>query len=737
MAVSQMNPVAGLNSYELRHLVAHLVAAERHDRLHELLALETTDQRNAWYLTKESRGNVDGYLADVDRAWQTTAIVSVINEDEAGLLLSLQIRYALISASFNSLASRVGPKALSLLVSRGVWSSAYGLTLAQRVPEPEKRARCLAALLDCCSATLRDLIVDEVLAVTSLVQSSRDRAEIVLSISDYLTEHHRGQVVAGILEWLEAREQECKPSEGSHGLPRSIAWEQPMTEYYMTRSWRNSKEKKRMEGIYATRYQEHREALAILAPLLIEEDTDVIESSLRQIQDLYSRLSALCRLTKAADDKHRSRLSESVLMDLEHLERGYERASLLAEIAPCLSETLREQVEQDVLDELREIADPVQAVRICTALAARPQFKAFHHVLDYAVMLLQQVTDPDERVEASASILEVMEETHLLYNQILNELLASFSAIGDEEDLCLSAKDFLSDDWPAARDDSDVFRPIQSTGGVLVDMRPVLNIASLSVDEVLRQARTYPRDQKAHVLVDFALELEPAKRADLLTEALYALRGFRRETEEDYRCAVFSKLAPMLPQELLQDALRVAQDNSESDLRAKAIVALVPYLSENLLSDALDAVFQIWWYEQDMAFAVAEMSNYMSPPLLQEVIEKTRPWDAGRRSSVLCWVARRYSDLGYIVEALKLGLDDDPCPPNVLTGLVHNIGAFDRESQIKACQQLLHALANYSRKDMLGALRIMRPVLSMIGGGRVPIAFEVSKSIEDIGRWWP
>ena len=63
------NPVAHLTEYELHHLAEHLEASERVEELHNLLALETKEQHNAWYEIKEAIGHQEGYIANVARAW--------------------------------------------------------------------------------------------------------------------------------------------------------------------------------------------------------------------------------------------------------------------------------------------------------------------------------------------------------------------------------------------------------------------------------------------------------------------------------------------------------------------------------------------------------------------------------------------------------------------------------------------------------------------------------------------
>ncbi len=98
MVTQHDNPVAHLNAYELRHLVAHLKEAERDEDVHRLLAIETSSQRNAWYEVKEAADMAEGLFQDVRLALQWAT-----EETNIGL----QCRYALFIASLNSLVKNV------------------------------------------------------------------------------------------------------------------------------------------------------------------------------------------------------------------------------------------------------------------------------------------------------------------------------------------------------------------------------------------------------------------------------------------------------------------------------------------------------------------------------------------------------------------------------------------------------------------------------------------------------
>src|SRR5438876_687661 len=88
-------PFSQFTSYEFAHLVSHLEEAGRFDELHRILSLETARCRNAWYEVKAARDDIDGYIADLTRAWRIAAMHPHS--------IALQCQYALMASSVKSL----------------------------------------------------------------------------------------------------------------------------------------------------------------------------------------------------------------------------------------------------------------------------------------------------------------------------------------------------------------------------------------------------------------------------------------------------------------------------------------------------------------------------------------------------------------------------------------------------------------------------------------------------------
>ena len=146
---AERDPLIALDTYELRHLAEHLAAARRAGELHRLLALEWAEPRtvppassglsrlpgrrpsppapaivhNAWYAAKERIGEIDGFVADLNRAAGLAAGTAESGLARDGLPdIGLEVRYAVERSSVSSVATALPPRLLGELANRGGWS---------------------------------------------------------------------------------------------------------------------------------------------------------------------------------------------------------------------------------------------------------------------------------------------------------------------------------------------------------------------------------------------------------------------------------------------------------------------------------------------------------------------------------------------------------------------------------------------------------------------------------------
>jgi hypothetical protein len=185
--------------YGLRHLVHHLVHASADVLVHLLMELEwprddvvdavdSSSAANAWYEAHRVRRAFASYALDVERAWSYAEHSAIGPTAERGM--ALEFRYALMSASVNSVTGNVSGDLLLLLVDSGLATPAEALDVAREAPDPRTRAEALTTLLPRLSGELRDEAQRDALASANAVPDGYWRAgELVRLISVVDTEH--------------------------------------------------------------------------------------------------------------------------------------------------------------------------------------------------------------------------------------------------------------------------------------------------------------------------------------------------------------------------------------------------------------------------------------------------------------------------------------------------------------------------------------------------------------------
>ena len=135
------------DGYPLRHLARHLHHAGRTSDLHQLLAASQPKSGgqavNLWYAAHDAAECVSSYLDDLSRAQHiaATATDQALAHSRPAPSLGREIRYALISASIRTRATRISPELLGLLLGSGQWSPERSLDHARRLTDPVQKAR--------------------------------------------------------------------------------------------------------------------------------------------------------------------------------------------------------------------------------------------------------------------------------------------------------------------------------------------------------------------------------------------------------------------------------------------------------------------------------------------------------------------------------------------------------------------------------------------------------------------
>ncbi|MEV8597793.1 hypothetical protein [Streptomyces sp. NPDC052012] len=179
--------------YGLRHVVDHLVGADRQDDLHTLLTLSLDEgprPANLWFTVHRRAGEIAAYRRDVNVARNAVRLGT------QPLSWMLQLRYVLITCSLNSQAEATPPALWSLLVRHGRMSVAEALTQAREIPTAEDRAEALTSLIDEVPAELREDVEREAMAAVRSVPDEFWRVGELWRLYHHVSAERQGELLS-------------------------------------------------------------------------------------------------------------------------------------------------------------------------------------------------------------------------------------------------------------------------------------------------------------------------------------------------------------------------------------------------------------------------------------------------------------------------------------------------------------------------------------------------------------
>ncbi|OUL31133.1 NB-ARC domain-containing protein [Nostoc sp. 106C] len=299
------------DGYIHQHLVWHLEKAGWVEEIHSLLREESATGNNGWYEVREKLGQTGGYITDISRAWE----LAQANWDESTLpqVVGLQCRYALITASLNSLAANVPIELLMALVKNHLWIAEQGLAYALQNPDLSKKVEALAQLVNYLPPNLAKLALSEALTAARMIQHESNLAFALRVLAEKLPEV----------------------------LPEALSAARAIQDEYSRAS-----------------------ALRALAEKLPEVLPEAL-SAARAIQDEYSRASALRALAEKLPEVLPEALSATWAIQSES-----SRADALTALAEKLPEVLPE-----ALTAARAIQD--ERYRVCLEKISREPTRVF------------------------------------------------------------------------------------------------------------------------------------------------------------------------------------------------------------------------------------------------------------------------------------------------------------------------------------------------------------------------
>lgn len=174
------------DGYLYEHLTFHLHALSAASELRDLFA------NQHWLQARVTQSDYayNGYLEDLSYAWKY-AYDETKRQIEADLEPSAFaecIRYLLIRASINDIVNDYPPELVVRAFELGLWTSQRAFSVAETVPDPEKRAKMYAALLRSSklSKAQQEQALRSALRATLRIQRYESRATILAELAPRL-----------------------------------------------------------------------------------------------------------------------------------------------------------------------------------------------------------------------------------------------------------------------------------------------------------------------------------------------------------------------------------------------------------------------------------------------------------------------------------------------------------------------------------------------------------------------
>ncbi len=123
------------DGYIHRHLTWHFVQAEIEDEIHALMAMSDERGRNAWFEACDRIGQPAIFVQDVKRGWE---VAEQSYEKKETKSIVLQCRYALITATLNTLVKNLPIDMIIEFVKRGFWTLEHAWSYVEQMHNDQK-----------------------------------------------------------------------------------------------------------------------------------------------------------------------------------------------------------------------------------------------------------------------------------------------------------------------------------------------------------------------------------------------------------------------------------------------------------------------------------------------------------------------------------------------------------------------------------------------------------------------
>ena len=635
------------DGYIFRQLTWHMDRAGQPELIHQLLQERTSEGSNGWYEACDRLGQPAIFVTDLNRAWRLAEAMYSENKSRS---VELQVRYALIFSSLNSLTSNIPAELMAALVEHQKWSPAQGLAYAQQSPDPVKRGEIIREL----AVYLSPILLEQALEVARGIQDESSRASALSGLAGLLPE-----IVSEALEVARGIQSESYRARALSGLAGHLP------EGLLSEALEVAR------GLQSESYRAM--VLSSLAGHLPEGLLSEALEVARGLQDESYRAKALMGLAG-----HLPEIASEALEVARGIQDEYSRAMVLSSLAGHLPE-----IASEALEVARSIQDEFFRASALSSLAGHlPE-----GLLSEALEVARGIQNESDRAEALRGLAGHLPEIASEALEVARGIQNEYSRAEALRRLAGHLPEIVSEVLEVARgiqDESSRASALSSLAGHLPEGL---------LSEALEVARGI---QDEHVRAIALSSLADHLPEGLLSEALEVARGIQ---DEYFRAEALIELAGHLPEGLLSEALEVARGIQHESDRAIALSSLAGHLPE-IASEALEVARSIQ-HESDRALALSRLASHLPEELLSEALEVARGIQSeSDRAIALIGLAGHLPEIASEALEVARGIQDEYFRAEALIGLAGHLPEIASE----ALEVVRGIQDEYSRARALSSL---------------------------------
>ena len=529
------------DKYAWNHYTYHLLEAGRVDVLRGLFADQ--DWMNA--RVPHDGYTYNGYLADLNRIWEYAE--QSVADDPA--LIGDIVRYALIRTSVNSLAYNYDPALVAAAIKHKdmpEWTPERGMSIAEKIPDPDRRDKMYLALLNGGKLNSRQVVK----AAESIVERDQGifkphdlkRGIILIEVAPYLPKPKQDRFFPFVIE---------SKIDSIHSIgARAMAAYVP----YLPKPQRDKMSQKALKMALKTPSLHDRVYILvrIASHLPQPQQDDIFQQTLDAalaIKNKYELAQLLMQTVRYFPKSQHDNILQHVMDAVLTIDNEDQRRRLLAEISPYYPELGHGNLLQQLLKVALKINDDSLRSKIMFTYACHLPQSQQDNIFQQA---LQIVLNIDNNYVRAMRLVEIA--PHLPQSQQDNIFQQALQIT-----LTISEKDKRSKVLIAIAPHS----PLQ-----------VLEATLAIKDEYVR----------VKVLVTIASHLPTEQQGHVIQQGLEAALSIRHR---GVLASALVNILPHLPDEQQEQVLQVALAIKDETARAKLLVALASYLPQQALEVAV------------------------------------------------------------------------------------------------------------------------------------------------------